>query len=618
MRSILTFLGVAAAGVGLARTAHADTGTDLGPTVATQTVTASLILKVRNPDALEQYVADTQDPHSWQYHQFVSVNEFVNRFAPSDHDINRIKTYLAANGITVTEVYGDNLVIKATGPVSAFDAVFSTDMHDYQKGNRHYHRPHHQPNIPVLFRDLLYVVEGLDQSSSYKPHHIDSNKALPYGKHQTVLPSNGTATGVPGNYTVGDVANLYDINPLYANHIDGHGRTIGIATLASFDPADAYQYWSLIGLAVKPNRITQVHVDGGGVIDGPAGSGETCLDVEQSGGLAPQAKIIVYDAPNTDAGFIDLFYKAASENKVDSLSVSWGSSEVVYFAALEGGVDFTGELKAFHQAFLESAAQGISVFASTGDDGAYDINGPGISPVLTVDAPASDPAITGAGGTTVPASLDFGGPTPLVITHEQVWGWDYLVTYFQETFDVDITSEVYPAGGGGGVSVFWPEPDYQRGVHGIRRSEPNQSFIFDPGDGSGPVDLLDLPAHFAGRNLPDVSLNADPETGYLLYSTTDGGLLSGFGGTSFVAPQLNGITALLGQIAGGRLGLVNPMLYRMQGHHAGNHGSPFVDITAGDNWFYSGVAGYEPGAGLGVLDVANLAALVDDDSHGHH
>ena len=79
------------------------------------------------------------------------------------------------------------------------------------------------------------------------------------------------------------------------------------------------------------------------------------------------------------------------------------------------------------------------------------------------------------------------------------------------------------------------------------------------------VDLLDLPAHFAGRNLPDVSLNADPETGYLLFSTEDGGLIAGHGGTSFVAPQLNGISALISQATGGgRLGLWNPMLYRFK------------------------------------------------------
>lgn len=612
MKFMISFFGVAAATLALAgnaTTAHADT--DLGPTAATQTVTASLILKVRDPAALEQLVAATQDPYSGQYHRFLSVNEFVNRFAPSNRDIQTIERYLAANGITVTEVYADHLLLKATGTTDAFNQVFATDMHDYQKQGRRYHRPHHQPHVPTLLADLLDVIEGLDQSVSFRSHRVSRSAALPVVKRTLTLPASGTtATGIPGEYTVGDVAGLYNVNPLYAQHIDGRGRTIGIATLAGFIPDDAYQYWSLIGLDVKPNRITQVHVDGGGVVSSDAGSGETSLDVEQSGGLAPKADIVVYDSPNTDSGFIDLFYRAASDNIVDTLSVSWGGAEVIYFAALENGVDYTGELRAFHQAFLEAAAQGISLFASAGDAGAYDLNGTGLSNVLTVDAPGSDPAITAAGGTTVAATLDFGAPTPLVIAKEQVWGWDYLAAYFLSAFGQDLTSELFPTGGGGGVSVYWSRPWYQDGTPGIRRSEPGQSVVYDPGDGTGPQNLYSMPAHFPGRNLPDVSLNADPETGYLYYSTSDGGLNGFEGGTSFVAPQLNGITALLGQVAGGRLGLLNPLLYRLKGQHTRGGASPLVDITAGDNWFYAGVPGYNPGAGLGVLNVASLADAI--------
>ena len=167
------------------------------------------------------------------------------------------------------------------------------------------------------------------------------------------------------------------------------------------------------------------------------------------------------------------------------------------------------------------------------------------------------------------------------------------------------------------VSTFWRVPDYQRHTAGIRKTERHQSIIFDDGSGAGPVDLLDLPANFAGRNLPDVSLDGDPFSGFLVFSTPDGGLISGFGGTSFVAPQLNGIAALVSQAAGGgRLGLVNPMLYRFK--RISGARAPLVDVTAGDNWFYAGARGYTPGAGLGVLNVANLAAAVDQERRGHY
>ena len=591
--------------------------TDLGQTSPGQTITASLVLKVRHPDDLERAVASTEDPTGGahgSYHRFWSLADFVANQAPASSDIAAIQQYLGRFGLRVTEVYADHLVLKVTGTVDAFNRVFATDLHDYQKDGRRFHCPRHAPAIPVLFRDLLLFVVGLSDEQSFHPMHVRASVPglLPMGG--PVLPSAGsTASGVPGDYTVGDVANLYDINPLYAAHIDGKGRTLGVATLATFDPDDAYTYWSLIGLPVSPGRITQVHVDGGGPLGADAGSGETALDVEQSGGLAPRAKIIVYDAPNTDAGFIDLFYKAASDNLVDSLSVSWGSAEELYYPSV-AGTDRTGQLQAFHQAFLEAAVQGMSLFASSGDSGAYDINSSFNQPVLnalTVDEPAADPAITAAGGTTTPVTLQAAAEAPLLtVSTEQVWGWDYIQDYLVGLFGPSFQDALFPTGGGGGVSTFWAVPSYQSRTHGIRVTEGGQQIVYDDGSGSGPQVLLDLPAGFAGRNLPDVSLDADPFSGFILYSTEDGGLIQGYGGTSFVAPQLNGVSALLAQAEGGRIGLWNPMLYRFKSASANGAASPVRDIVAGDNWYYAGTPGYEPGAGLGVLDVANLAAAI--------
>ena len=522
----------------------------------------------------------------------------------------------------MNEVYADRLLIKATGTADAFTRAFSVDLHDVDHHGRRFHRMHRPPVIPILLRDLLVSVEGLTTEPRFHHMHASTLANSPLASPPVVLPPHGAiATGVPGSFTVGDVANMYNINPLYQRGINGTGRTVGIVTLANFDPADAFTYWNLIGLSVDPNRLTQVHVDGGGELSAAAGTGETCLDVEQSGGLAPGAKMVVYDAPNSDAGFIDLFYKAASDNLVDTMSVSWGLAEAFFFEQVVG-VDRTPQMIAFHQAFLEAAAQGISVFAASGDSGAFDINDAFNDPVanvLTVDHPANDPAITASGGTTTPFTTNFGPGTPdLVVPTEQVWGWDYLENYLVAVFGPQFEHALFPVGGGGGVSVFWRAPLYQLGTSGIKRSEPNQSIIFDDGSGGGPVDLLDLPARFAGRNLPDVSLDADPFSGFLLFSTPDGGLLSGFGGTSFVAPQLNGITALVSQAAGGgRLGLVNAMLYRFKRQTPSGSRAPLVDITAGNNWFYTGKPGFAPGAGLGVLNVANFAAAVDRERHGH-
>ncbi len=587
---------------------------DLGPTTPAETISASLVLKVRHPDQLEELVASTQDPRSPRYHQFLSLNEFVDRFAPDWRDIATITRYLQGFGITVDDVYPNHLLLRVTGTTDAFDRAFDLDVHDFARGSHHFHRPRHAPRIPVLLRDLLVTIVGPSDEPHFRPMHRRAAAAsLPIRRPGGVLPPAGAvATGVPGDYTVGDVANLYNLNPIYAAHIDGRGQTVGIVTLADFLPADAYTYWSLIGLDVLANRITQIHVDGGGDLSADAGSGETSLDVEQAGGLAPQAKIRVYDAPNSDAGFMDAFYRAISDNLSDSISVSWGSAEEFYFEAVTG-VDATAELQAFHQVFLEAGAQGISMFAATGDNGAYDINGAFNDPVdnlLSVDVPSSDPAMTAAGGTTTPVALSAGPGTPtLVVPHEQVWGWDYIENYLIAigVFPAGDTT-LFPAGGGGGVSVVWNRPSYQKQTAGLRSTEPNQAVVFQG------QTLLQLPAAFKGRNLPDISLNADPFTGYYVFSTTDGGLIDGFGGTSFVAPQLNGISALLSQGTHGRVGFWNPMLYRFQRGYAGSPLSPIIDVTGGDNWFYTGVPGYEPGAGLGVIDAARLLKAVRLDN----
>jgi kumamolisin len=160
------------------------------------------------------------------------------------------------------------------------------------------------------------------------------------------------------------------------------------------------------------------------------------------------------------------------------------------------------------------------------------------------------------------------------------------------------------------VSYFVPMPFYQYWVSGTKKSEPGQRIV-DTSTTPSTVELV-LPARFAGRNVPDVSLNADPQTGYLLpytSSVTGYGVIEGEGGTSFVAPQLNGIAALLGQRVHGRIGLLNVPLYAVAATPLGYLGNsaPLHDIKDGDNWFYQGRAGYDQGSGVGTLDVANFA-----------
>ncbi|MGB3839006.1 MAG: S53 family peptidase [Rhodanobacter sp.] len=593
--------------------------TDQGLAPTDQSVTVSLVLRLRHEAELENYVRQTATPGSANFQKFLTTAQFAERYGATDAQIAKVQGYLSQHGLQ-GELLDNHLVISVRGTIGQFSQLFGTPVHNYvsRKTGQRFHRPARPLVMPVGLGDNVILASGLSNEWHYVPHHTSKLPVtnLRLANPPTTLSAqaraaatgNPTATGVPGQYTVGDVANLYNINPLYRRGITGKGSTLAIVTLATFDPSDAEDYWTAIGLDTKPNRITQVHVDGGG---GTNGADETTLDVQQAGGLAPQANIIVYDAPNAGSGFVDAFARAVSDNRADSISASWGLGEIFNFAALNvdgaRNTDTTdvGDLRAYHQIFLEAAAQGQSMFAASGDSGAYDTvralgtgDGPGeFSAPLTVDAPASDPYITAAGGTTVPVKfVNSSGQVVLSIDQESVWGWDYLLPF------VPSRDYVFSVGGGGGVSVYWRQPMYQLFTSGMERSEKNQELTYnDPA--TGPYTYLKLPGNFKGRNLPDISLNADPETGYLL--VFQGGLYSS-GGTSFVAPQLNGITALLRQSTGHRIGLWNPHMYLLQNLFGYGKWSAFNRISAGDNWFYAGNGRYNPGAGIGTLDVANF------------
>ncbi len=459
------------------------------------TVTTSVILNVTNLQALENYVAQTTTPGSPLFQHFLNVNQFVQRFAPSNKQIKQFVKYLESFGITVNKVYADNLDITVTGTAAQLNAAFSTQLRDYTRNGQTFHRPAWKFVLPGAVLLARAVGSGPEQRGAVSSIRRTSISARARTPPRSRPRSRGRRMGPPracrGSYTVGDTENFYDFNPLYHAGIKGHGQTIGIMTLANFNPADVYSYWQDIGLKVKANRITVVPVDGGTPVAAGVGDNETSLDVEQSGGLAPQAKIRVYVAPNTLGGFLDVFYTAASENIADTVSISWGQAEEDYFAATNGGVDFTDQLTAIHQALLEGAAQGQSYFTSAGDDGAYDVNDSNNSPVpfftaqLTVDAPASDPAITAAGGTTV-ATTEPGIPSAgcpnITINQEQVWGWDYIAKDWAGCLaNLGLTAQdLFPSGGGGGVSSLWRVPYYQQGTRGIQQTQPDQTLTYYP------------------------------------------------------------------------------------------------------------------------------------------
>jgi subtilase family serine protease len=590
-------------------------------------ITVTVSLKRRDADKLDALLAGLYTPGDAQFHKFLSAKEFHDRFDPSPAAVAKAAAWFRQAGLSVQQ---DGHMLEVTGSARAMQAAFGVELRQYEvpaQGRNAAYRFHAAAGAPAIpaadVAALVDSVVGLDNMPRYAPN--SGRRAPAFKRVATVAQvqaSVAAGANAPGDWTVNDLAAHYNVTPLYDAGVHGEGRTVAIVTLASFTPKDAYDYWAGAGLSVDPNRIHVVDIDGGpGPVSDAGGSGETTLDVEQAGGLAPAANVIVYQAPNTDHSFIHAFAKAVNTNVADTISVSWGEFE--WFETLGRTKARRGNLehlKAFNQIFMQAAAQGQSLFAAQGDFGAYEANRalpvPEFNPVLSVGAPASSPWITSAGGTTLPGTMYFnvgGNPFPITIATEQAWGWSYLHPLCQALGYDDLSCGIWGAGGGGGVSSYFRMPSYQKKVAGMRVTEAGQSVI---DNGTVPAtDYVDLPAGFQGRNVPDVSLNADPETGYTVLYTNQAGeqtLLDFYGGTSFVAPQLNGIAALLVQNTGVRVGLLNFPLYELARRKSAYQGAnaSIVDVTAGDNWFYTGSAGYDQASGVGTLNVANFAAYL--------
>jgi subtilase family serine protease len=598
-------------------------------------MTVTLALKLKDEAGAQAALQSVYTKGSANFLQFLTPAQFKARFAQSDADVEKLAASLATYGLTATRTGAST--VKVSGPAAALENAFRVSLREYEVASDgvssayHFEAPTTAPKIPAEISSSVHSVIGLSTRPQFAPRYLKGlNKVATQA--QRVRSSTASSSGnQPGFWTVQDFEKYYNVTPLLTTHGDtGRNRTIAIVTLANLTVSDVYAYWSALGLDVASDRVKVIAVDGGaGAPSDGSGSFETTLDVEQSGGIATGARIFVYQAPNTSQAFVDAFVNAVEDNTAESISVSWGGWEYFDTISYSPVTDpFTGEtvsaIRAYDELFLQAALQGQSMFAASGDAGAYDANDgllpPDFSLALSVDDPAANPYITAAGGTTLAGTQIFqiistGQLVTVNIPHERVWSWDYLLPLCDDLGFDPIDCGIFPVGSGGGVSIEYPLPFYQKGIVGIQKSQPAQSFLYE--DTIPPTTIFTLPANYPGRNVPDVSLNADPDTGYVVYYTSDMngfGIETFYGGTSFVAPQLNGTTALLVQfLKGKRIGLWNPALYEIlsaKGAYSGK-GAPFNAIAYGNNDFYTGRVGYSPAVGVGTLNVENFAVALE-------
>ena len=586
----------------------------------------SIILKERNLSQLESAVTGGLT-------SFSSVSRFAASHGQTPAAVSAVTSYLASFGIKTT-VYPGNVDLSASGTAKQFDKALSVTQKNYHVPAQHgpggatvraqtVRSATGAPDLPYGVGQYVLAILGLTNYSPFVSHVAHTRASL--------TPASSSADQ-PGSFLPSDFAGNYGLDPLYKK-ANGSGETIGIVTLAALDPGAPQYFWQNVAHVPATGRtVTVDNVDGGpGAPSDAAGSGETDLDVEQSGGLAPGANVIVYQAPNTDPGFIDSFFTAASQNTADTVSTSWGEAETVVAALVAAGEETPAYEAAFDEAFLELADQGQSLFDASGDAGAYDDSDELGTTNLDVDTPADSPYATAAGGTTVPWSGPVTGPdgsVTVTVPNQRAWGWDYLWQPLATVNGTSFTDSVLAnaAGGGGGYSTVEAEPSYQRLVsgtsnyHAVQYLTPTDFQAIEPGLIEPMAwNITATPSRVSGigfgRAVPDVSADADPYSGYLLYEPSFAGvgqptLQAGWGGTSFTSPQFNGSTAVIDSYLGHRIGLWNPSLYSLA---AGPH-SPVTPLnqvgTGNDNLFYTGNPGelYNPATGLGVPNLARFAA----------
>jgi subtilase family serine protease len=558
--------------------------------------------------------------------------------------VSGLQAYLAHFGIQ-SQAYADDVDVSATGTAGQFDQALAVSQYEYHVPGRAgrdgasgvaaqtVHGTAQAPQLPAGIAHAVLAVLGLTNYSPFTSQAVHVDAAATRNR-----PENGKScvrlSGLP------DACNLptsfdndYGMGGLTQAGATGTGQTLGIVTLAALDPGAPQWFWKHeLKLPKSSRTLTVENIDGGsGAPSDANGSGETDLDVEQSGGVAPGADVIVYQAPNTDAGFADAFFDAASQNVASSVSASWGESEPYLEAAVASGTETPAYEQAYDEAFLEFAAQGQSGFLAAGDYGAYDADGDLGSTNLSVDTSADSPFMTAAGGTTLPWTGTLTGPggsATVTVPTQRAWGWDYLWSALAVTQEQSLPTAAAAniGGGGGGFSTLEPTPSYQRGVSGTSTFQAvpyltpidyqNVGGIIAPTAWNFTANPPIVRGRGSGRAVPDVSTNADPYTGYLLYEPSFTGigepaLQGGWGGTSFVAPQLNGAAAVIDSYLGHRVGFWNPAIYAL----ANSASSPFApDQQAGtgnDNLYYTGTPGavYNEAIGLGTPD---LSALADD------
>jgi subtilase family serine protease len=528
---------------------------ELSPMVATSTLLStvnpekqiSVILSLPLSDSrgAAEFVRRVSNPKDPLYRQYITPDQFAERYGADAGDYALLREWAAANGLAVVHESVARTFLTVRGTAAQFQTLFKTQLNNYRSPDgREFYSASLEPTIPHAIATKVTGVIGLTNSVQDAPL---AKVYQTFGEDATASES-GTdtagGTGPGGAYAASDLRSVYKI-PEFGDVVP---QTVAVFEQGGFYQSDVQRYLERMQLPNRPVKV--VSVDGyNGAVNDPNVELEAVLDIDMVIGINPAVKEVLVYEDGTDpfgVALIDALDQVASDNKAETLSISYGLDEVQ-----QGDTQLTAE----NTALTQLAAQGITVLASAGDGGAYGRTGTNYYPAqLEAPDPGSQPLVTCVGGTSLST-----GPHEVRLG-EAVWnrlGLGYGAT-------------------GGGVSSYWTIPSWQ-----------TPSYVTTNGGSS------------TYRNVPDVSAVADPFTGVAVYSKINGGWLQ-IGGTSVSAPLWAGYLSILNAgleyVTGEKLGFFNPTFYSIDSGDPSGFLYPILDGTNGNASLY-GTPGYNAGFG---------------------
>jgi subtilase family serine protease len=621
-----------------------------------------LLLK-RSPEreaAFSARIDELHDPHSPNFHQWMTIGQIREEFGTSPEDIAKVSGWLQSHGFTVRSVFENGTIIHFTGTAGQVREAFHTEIHNIEAGGKMHFANVSDPQIPAA---LAAGVHGVTSLHNFMPHPMAVNHVKP-------------AESVGSGYNVlspADIAVIYNFNPLYTSGISGKGQTIVVLEDTNlYSAGDWAVYRKTFGLTRKFPfaSLTQEQPSGSTTCGNPGSNsndGEAAIDVELSSAAAPNAAIVLASCSDSTefGGFYALQNLIASPTPPPIISISYGESE-----AEEGA---TTNLY-IYDLYQSAVAEGISIFVSSGDEGAdsrdanatYGDHGIGVSGFTStpfnvsvggtdfgVYAPNGDLDSIYFSSTNTPAYESALSYIPEIPWNDSCAGailsayfgfaTPYGSTGFCNSSTASSDGYITTAAGSGGPSncatgkastsgvsngtcAGWPKPSWQ-------------SLLGNPSDGVRDVPDVSL---FAANGVwgsfyvvcwSDPKYTADGSASCLAAPNpiADPASWSGFGGTSCSTPIMAGIQALVNENTGTTWGNPNPTLYSLAATEYGSSGSAscnstlgyatagtclFYDVTQGDNAIdcakNSKVSGspyncYVPSGTYGVLSTSNSA-----------